>query len=244
MDEKPFFDIDLLNIKDNEIEELKKFHKSYFDLTNIFETAADLKYTSEIKAIIQNEITNPSEWFVRGIAKIVYPSIVTAKILEQFTALTKKSFSQVINDTITDRLKNALQQETTPKEPEPEQTENTTVTEPAIVTTAEELEGFYTVRAALRAVVPMNRIVYRDSQTYFAILLDDNNRKTICRLYFNGIKKYISTFDENKKETKNELTSMDDIFKYTDIMTTTIQRYENQKTTKSEDGLTDNTVNS
>jgi hypothetical protein len=111
MDEKPFFDIDLLNIKDNEIEELKKFHKSYFDLESIVNTASDLKYTSEIKTIIQNEIVNPTEWFVRGIAKVVYQGVVTSRILEQFTALTKKSFSQVISDMITDRLTNALQQE-------------------------------------------------------------------------------------------------------------------------------------
>jgi hypothetical protein len=245
MDEKAFFEIDLLDIKENEIEELKKFHKSYFDLDNIFETASELKYTSEIKGIIQNEMTNPSEWFVRGIARIVYPSVVTAKVLEQFTVLTKKSFTQVINDLITDRLKNALQQETATKEQEPDQTENATATvaEQTIVTTAEELEGFYTVRAALRSVVPMNRIVYRDSLTYFAILLDDNNRKTICRLYFNGVRKFISTFDENKKETKSEITSMDDIFRFTDIMAATIQRYDNPKSAKPEEGIAETSDN-
>jgi hypothetical protein len=67
--------------------------------------------------------------------------------------LTKKSFSQVIGETITDRLKNALQQETTTKEPEAEQPETVKEPESLIVTTAEELEGFYTVRAALRAVL-------------------------------------------------------------------------------------------
>jgi hypothetical protein len=232
MDEKPFFDIDLLNIKENEVDELKKFHKSYFDLDSIVNTASELKYTSEIKAIIQNEITTPSEWFVRGVAKIVYQGAVTAKVLEQFTALTKKSFSQVISDMITDRLTNALQQEkeTVTKEQPTEQTDSITPSEPenGIVTTEEELEGFYTVRAALRSAIPMNRILYRDSQTYFAILLDGNNRKTICRLYFNSSnKKFIATFDENKKETKNEISSIEDIFKYTDTMVATIQRYEN-----------------
>ncbi|MDR2115977.1 MAG: type I restriction enzyme HsdR N-terminal domain-containing protein [Planctomycetaceae bacterium] len=239
MDEKPFFEFDLLNIKDNEIEELKKFHKSYFNLDSIVNTASDLKYTNEIKTIIQNEIMNPSEWLVRGIAKIVYPSVVTAKVLEQFTALTKKSFSQVINDMITDRLTTALQQETA-KEQSQEQSEIVTTPEPGIniTTTAQELEGFYTIRAALRNTVSKNRITDRDSQTYFAILLDDNNRKTICRLYLNGNKKFVSTFDENKKESKHEITSINDIFQYIDIMSASIQRYDNPvKPVKSETAI-------
>jgi hypothetical protein len=230
MDEKPFFDIDLLNIKENEIEELKKFHKSYFDLESIVNTASELKYTAEIKAIIQNEIITPSEWFVRGIAKVVYQGMVTSKVLEQFTVLTKKSFTQVISDTITDRLKNALNQEETTQpatSPTQEQPAASQELENLIVTTEEELEGFYTVRAALRHVVGMERITHRDTQTYCGILLDDNNRKPICRLYFNGTKKYIATFDENKKETRYELTKMDDIFQHTEKMILSIKNYEN-----------------
>ena len=39
MDEKPFLEVNLLDIKDNQIEELKKFHKSYFDVDNILSSA-------------------------------------------------------------------------------------------------------------------------------------------------------------------------------------------------------------
>ncbi len=229
MDEKPFLEVNLSDLRDHQIEELKKFHKSYFDLDNIVNTASDLKYTAEIKSLIQNEMSNPSEWFVRGIAKVVYQGMVTSKVLEQFTALTKKSFSQVISDTITDRLKNALREEESVQPPTAAASEASPPVEPEslIVTTPEELEGFYTVRAALRDVVSMDRIVYRDTQTYFGILLDDNNRKPICRLYFNGVKKYIATFDDNKKEVRHEMTKMDDIFKHTEAMTESIRHYEN-----------------
>jgi hypothetical protein len=37
-------------------------------------TASDLKYTNEIKAIIQEEFTNPTPDFVKHFAKNVYPS--------------------------------------------------------------------------------------------------------------------------------------------------------------------------
>lgn len=72
----------------------------------------------------------------------------------------------------------------------------------------------------------MTRISYRDAQSYFAILLDDNNRKPICRLYLNSSKKYIGLFDNQKKETKYELTSLDDIFNHQNTLFSSIDNYE------------------
>ena len=230
MDEKPFFEFDVTDMRENQIEELKKFHKSYFDLESIVGTASDLKYTNEIMALIRSEIAHPSEWFVRGIAKIVYDGIVTAKVYEQFSALTKKSFSQVISDMITERLKTALAKETVPDQSVAERQLGESESEgedSRIVTTDEELEGFYAVKAALRGRVDLNRVVYRDTISYFGILLDDNNRKPICRLYFNGPKKFIAIFDENKKEIRSELSSMDALFGYADAMVRTIEQYDN-----------------
>ncbi|MFN7239203.1 MAG: hypothetical protein ACK5UE_02725 [Chitinophagales bacterium] len=71
----------------------------------------------------------------------------------------------------------------------------------------------------------VSRVHYRDAQSYFAILLDDNNRKSICRLYF-GSKKQIGLFDEQKKEVKFELTTLDDIFNYAEQLLKTAESYE------------------
>jgi hypothetical protein len=54
MDEKPFLEFNITEIKDNQIEELKKFHKSYFDIESIVNTASELKYTIELKNLIQS----------------------------------------------------------------------------------------------------------------------------------------------------------------------------------------------
>ena len=43
MDEKPFLEVDITDIRDNQIEELKKFHKSYFDVNSILNSASELK---------------------------------------------------------------------------------------------------------------------------------------------------------------------------------------------------------
>ena len=83
------------------------------------------------------------------------------------------------------------------------------------------------VKVILRQKIKADRIMFRDSQSYFAIFLDDNNRKAICRLYLNGGKKYIGTLDENKKETKFEIGTLDEIFNYSEILLKTTELYEN-----------------
>lgn len=82
------------------------------------------------------------------------------------------------------------------------------------------------VKTILRQKINANRVTYRDAQSYFAILLDDNNRKTICRLYLNGIKKYFVTLDEQKKEIKNEIFSLDDIFSHSETLFSIVENYD------------------
>ena len=99
--------------------------------------------------------------------------------------------------------------------------------ETGLTTTQEEIDAFLIVKAILRQVVDVSRVYYRDTLSYFGILLDDNNRKPICRMYFNAKStKYVSTFDENKKETKHDINSLDDIYKYADEIKATIGFYD------------------
>jgi len=227
MDDKPFFEFNIAEIKDAQIEELKKFHKSYFDVENISNTASDLKFTNELKALITSELRNPSAVFVKHFANQVYQGKLTEKILAQFTELVKRSSNQVLNDAITDRLKTALgKEEANSNETEVKNTtEPIMATESGIVTTEEEIEGFFIVKSILRESIAPKRITYRDALSYFAILLDDNNRKTICRLYL-GNKKYLVVLDENKKEIKHEISTVDDIYKYDTLLTEVIEKLE------------------
>ena len=232
MDEKPFLEFNVTDIKDNQIEELKKFHKSYFDVDNIVNTASELKYMNELKTFINTEFQNPTEGFVKHFAKQAYPGVLTAKIMEQFTALTKKSIQQYINDLITERLKSALKKEDADEQKTTEQEAvlaAETANESKVDTTPDELEGFMIVKTILRQKIASNRIAYRDAQSYFAILLDDNNRKTICRLYLNGGKKYFAFIDDQKKEVKNEITTLDDIFNFAELLHKIVASYDAEK---------------
>jgi hypothetical protein len=94
-------------------------------------------------------------------------------------------------------------------------------------TTEEEKEGFLIVRSILRKKFQVSGIVGRDTKAYFGILLDDNNRKPLARLWFNGGKKYIGLFDIDKKETKLEALGVDDI--YADKLISSVSHYEKEE---------------
>jgi hypothetical protein len=228
MDDKPFFEFRIDDIKEAQVEKLKEFHKSYFNLDSIINTASELKFMSELRSLIVSEISEPTDEFTRYFAKAVYPSIVTPKVLEQFRGLVKRSFSQFINDAINERLKSALA--TDQQKQEELAREELTATEAAtdeqkIQTTAEELEGFYIVRAIVCSRVKASRVAQRDQQTYFGILLDDNNRKPICRLHFNGKKKQVSFFDTGKEE-KVEIRTPSELYDYSSRLIKVLDLYE------------------
>lgn len=220
MDEKPFLEFDITKLKDNEIQEISKFHKSSFDIDKIVNNASALKYTKEIKKSILEELNSPSYEFVRLFAGKVYSGRLTEKVMKEFSELVHRGFTQTISEKVNDRLNKALD-----KEAEKQQEETIVVEESKIETTDEELEGFRIVVAILRRKIPIERIAYRDTQSYFGILLDDNNRKPLCRLHFNGNNKYIGLFDENKNESREIINSVDDIYQFEEKLLQTIDFY-------------------
>ena len=214
MDKQPFLEIDFENYKDAQIEELKKFHKSYFDVNGIVGRASELKHLSELRNAIREEFTSPSPEFVKHFAKKVYSGTMSQRILEQFSDLVKRSLSSYINDIISDRLNTAMQ----PTEPQSEPATEVTA-EPAkdgIVTTEEEMEGYRIVKSILQQHVDTMRITYRDHKSYFSVLIDDNNRKTVCRLYFDGPKKYIGIITPSKGENWHQIQTLADINNHQD----------------------------
>lgn len=134
---------------------------------------------------------------------------------------------------VTGRLKSALLEEEAAaaeeregqKNGQEELPEGVVKKEGDIVTTEEEMEGFRIVRAIMREVVDIDRVVPRDVKTYFGILLDDNNRKPICRLHLNSSQWYISLFDNDRKEEKVPIDTLDEIYDYTDRLKATVDVY-------------------
>lgn len=81
------------------------------------------------------------------------------------------------------------------------------------------------MRAIVCSEVPVSRVVVRDTKTYCGVLLDDNNRKPVARLWLNRSRKYLGVFDENKIETRIPIDDVQDIYQYADQLRRTVHRY-------------------
>ena len=223
MDAKPFMEVNILDIDEQLIPELRKLTKNSFELDQMLSTANDLKYTREIKTFLENEFSSPSPDFLRFILSNVYSGLKTQQVIEQFTPIAKRAIQLLINSIIDERLKSALSREE-PQAQGPTEEDETTG-KIGIVTTQDELDGFYIVRAILHEVVDVSRVTHRDTKSYFGILLDDNNRKPICRLHFNTSQKYISLFDQQRAETKHPIQNLNEIYQFSAQLKATIALY-------------------
>lgn len=223
MDLVPFLEIDLKNIKENQLAELKKFCKSNFDSDRIFSTAEELKYSSLIKQLLTNELDDPSESFIRYILNNIYDGVKTQKALEKFSPIIKKSFTAFVNEIVNQKISSALTTESDVKEEIPEEVEDDVI-ESKIITTQEELDAFYIIRAILSEFVPINDIIYKDTERYFGIFYK-NLRQTLCRLYMNSKNKALMVPDKDKVYTKYELGAVSDIFKYKEQLISSLNLY-------------------
>ncbi|RZK41170.1 MAG: restriction endonuclease [Pedobacter sp.] len=187
MDEKPFLTIDIEDLKDSAIKILESFTKTEYNLESILDSAEALKYIKAIRKEFENEIEKPSDELVKLLVNRFFDKPLTASRMATFKEYTKKALSISINDSISYRLKSALSISDNIESKADHKVDpiDENVETPTIITTAEEVEAFQIVKAILREKIPSERISQRDTQSYFGVLFDNNNRKPICRFHFN-----------------------------------------------------------
>lgn len=225
MDEMPFLELNLLDIDDFKIAELKKFSKQTFDIDTIFSTASELKYTKLIKDYLNKEMQAPDDDFVRFIISSFYNGVKTQNVVDRFRPIVKKSLNQFVSDFMNDKIKTLLNENNDTDEVEETETvEHVEVSENGIVTTKEELEAFEIVKEILSDVVEPADITYKDVQTYFGVLYKGNIRKWICRLYLDK-KKSIVISDDDKNEVRYYIDNIEDIKNYSDELKKSVKKY-------------------
>lgn len=230
MDADPFFTFDMLDIKEQHIDELKKFSKSMFDEDGIVTSASALKYKSLIKAYFASQLVEPTEAFIKLCIQEskAFTGLRTQAVLDSFAPIIRESIRMFITDQVEARLKSALARDTN-EEPAKAESQPEAVQEDAaqaIVTTQDEIEAYFIIKSILRETIDVKRIVMRDQQSYCGILLDDNNRRAICRLRFNATQKYIGLINDQRSEEKIPITSLDDIYNFRDRLIATVNFYE------------------
>lgn len=240
MDEKPFLVVNMLDLTDADIEQLKKFHKSYYNESEILSTAQELQIMIQVKDILYKNFQSPGDEFTRYFVRYLNDWKSSAKQIEQYKPIIKKSIASVINDIIQDRLNLAS------KNVEPQIDENQSSNkvstideqnsdklpdgvvavdeEKGIVTTQEEIDAYNIVRSILRKSISADKIVYKDFKTYFAVGVGNASYWWGCRLYFGSRKKNICFPTEGyKSQEKVEIETLDDIFKYADRLEQTFE---------------------
>ena len=175
MDLSPFLEFDILNIKDNLIPEIKKFHRDVFDIESISSAASELKYSKLIKSFLTDQMSNPTDDFVRLMVAHAYDGVKTQSIIDKFRPIVKKTLNDYISEIMNDRIISALKTDAEKQAPSP--ADNTVSSAPEspeagpanpanenrIVTTPEELEAFYIIKSVLHGKVSPDKISYKDT---------------------------------------------------------------------------------
>ena len=223
MDKNPFLTINLLNLKESEIKELSKLTKSAFDVSDVINSASELKYVGGIKSLLKKQMQSPSEDFVRYFFKKLCPdNAYTGQLKQDFLGYTLRG----INEFITEEMKSMVDDFVKPHsssadsdkahevdEVEPEPTEFT----------EDERDAYYIIKAIVSSVIEPARVTYRDTRSYCNILLDNNGRRKIARLYFNNPKnKKIVIFSIDGDGSQNSetfsITDLNQIHEYADML--------------------------
>lgn len=229
LDTRPFFTFNLEDFNEQDVDELQKFTKPNFDVDAILSTANRLKYTNLAKQAIGEVFRDTPEEFVKFVVGKVYEGRQTRQVVEEFTPIIKEAGKLYIKEQVAQRLRGALASndidaphptsatEDTSQDPEPD--------DDGIITTQEEIDAYNIVRSLLAEQVDVSRIAMRDAKSYCAVLLDDNNRKPICRFHFNAKSVKRVGFFTDKQESRIEIDSVSDLFQHKDQLKTTVSEY-------------------
>lgn len=237
MDEKPFLVVQISDLDTALVPELKKLTKEAFDLDSIINAAEELKYVGELKRVLAAQFSSPDTEWVKFLTNRVYEGPFTQRVRDQFTHLVEKAAKQFLNDRVNDRLKAALGGQAVASddasvssseasEHVAEASVENAERSDGIETTLEELEGFQIVRAIACSEVIPSRIAHRDTKSYMGILLDDNNRRPLARLWFNTSQKYVGLFDSEKNETRHPIDTIDEIYRFAEQIRETVHYYD------------------
>ena len=235
-DNAPFLELDMLNLQEPLVEELKKLTKPALSVNEMLTAASELKYVGGILKILGEQIDKDTidENFAKYFFQKLCPERAFAGAVKlQWRAFTYRALNQFVTEEIKRRLgvSDGSSSATVTIVPSPEP-----LTEPVepptekIITTPEEIEGFYVVKSILRDTTEPSRIGYKDVQNHFNVLFDSKVTKPICRFYFNNPKNMrlglFTGSDNGKQENKVSITTLDEIYQYADKFKEIVAYYD------------------
>ena len=91
------------------VAEVKRFHKENFTVDAVYSPAANLKFSTKIRAVLEAEFREPSEEFLRLLLKDAHAGKITQNVLDKFRPLVKRTVGQYFSDMFNDKLKSAIE---------------------------------------------------------------------------------------------------------------------------------------
>lgn len=185
MDDSPFLDINFLQLKDMDIENLSKLRKDAFDKDSFITYAEELVYTSVLNDNLKNLLKNPSDEFIRFIIKDFSETRVTSNVIERFRPLVKKAISNAVLDIVSkglyqDEAAAAVKVEADTTQNNAELNLEDEVNLPRkknIVTTMDEMKAFEIIKHLLESEnKEIGTINYKDTTNYFSIYVGSVTR--------------------------------------------------------------------
>jgi hypothetical protein len=185
MDNEPFLVVDFLSLKSSDVQELTKFRYGSLRPDTLRTVAEDLTYLRKFKAVLEKSLRQLDPEFVRFVLWSAVPNIrITQKMLESLTPLVKRAVAETMSGMLVDGLNQPTQklEEQTLEEQADIDPEN-----PNIVTTQDERRVAEIVRTLLRNQVGEDRLVPKDTESYFAVL------------YQGKVNRWLIRYDVNRK---------------------------------------------
>lgn len=241
MDQSPFFEINLENIKDEDINILSKFYRDNFEIHELVHTAEELLYMTNITNNLMELFNNPTDDFIRFLIKGFSETRITSIIVEKFRPIVKKAITNTILEIVkkgillTDANIPALNNESKLLH-EDDITENSDKPKAQIITTDEELNLFDITKNILsQAGKDTLHLKYKDTTHYFGILrknslgwfirsvLKQNNKILYVKVPYALSTKLNINFNteacgQNNSETKICLNQINDVYKLKDLI--------------------------
>lgn len=225
LDDSPFLIINLEELNKRDVKALERFTKSDLNIDSILELANKQRYILEIKKVFERETSTPSDDTVRLFASSILPqgTRLTQGVIDEFRVYVKTALNEIIGDLAAKKINSIKAGLTANISEEIEEDSND------IVTTDEEMQGFFIIKSILGELVELEKIYGRDTKSYFGVLYDDNNRKWIARLRFNTSNKYLGIHETEKQESKYPLENIEDIYKFKEQLIAAFKRIQGEE---------------
>ena len=163
--EIPFLTLDFSEINDELIEQLSNFHRNHLatNLNSLLEDIQEFYFMQGFDNAFATELFEPSDAFIKAIFDRMDGKRMTDAVKDKIKSLiNSNSIQSALNKVIEEESKSGNM----------------------VITTAEELKIYQTVKTILvhNKKIDADRITYRDQKNSFNILVDDNNKKIVCKI--------------------------------------------------------------